>query len=395
MILSVKITPEMPKKFKWVTSLLTILILLGATTALFLYASGYRLQKNEQLTVDLTQTGMINAKSIPEGANVYVDGVLKGATNGQVAGVEPGTHNLKIVKNGFVTWSKDIEVFPELVTDITSVLISQSPRLEPLTNTGSRVPTISPTLTKLAFFSKDGTAPGVWVIPLSGEALSIFRSNPYVVLEDIPTNFYSKGKSIEWAPDEDFLLVEDAESRFFLVDLAKKTATLVEKPEVIRTEWEKELTDKRMAFIEKLDLPEDLKKIAVDKNTVWAPDEKKFLYITNNGALTEYRVYNMEKPIPIGEKVETIVFTTNTADKQPKVSWYADSFHLILTEGNIEESKSGKISLIRIDGTNKTEMYSNTLHSDRAFSSPGGDKIVILTSFKSEGQTDLYTIGIR
>jgi hypothetical protein len=35
------------------------------------------------------------------------------------------------------------------------------------------------------------------------------------------------------------------------------------------------------------------------------------------------------------------------------------------------------------------------LYSDRAFSTPGGDKIIILTSFKSGDQTDLYTVSIR
>lgn len=152
---SAKITPAMHTK--WLKALLTALILLSATVALFLYASGYRLSQDSENHVDLTQTGMINAKSVPEGANVYVDGVLRTATDGTVAGVETGIHSLSIVKNGFVTWNKTIEVFPELVTDITAILVSQSPRLEPLTNTGAREPTISPSLSKLAFFPKTVT----------------------------------------------------------------------------------------------------------------------------------------------------------------------------------------------------------------------------------------------
>jgi len=58
-------------------------------------------------------------------------------------------------------------------------------------------------------------------------------------------------------------------------------------------------------------------------------------------------------------------------------------------------SKKGRISLIRIDGTNKVEIYNGALYSDNVYSAPGGDKLIILTGFKSNAQTDLYTLGIR
>ena len=103
----------------------------------------------------------------------------------------------------------------------------------------------------------------------------------------------------------------------------------------------------------------------------------------------------MEKPMPVGEKSETLVFVTNTGDVQPKISWYSDSFHLVMVEGNVAVDHKGIISLIRIDGSNKVEIYNNTLYSDSVFSAPGGDKFIILTTFKSGGDTNLYTIAIR
>ena len=103
----------------------------------------------------------------------------------------------------------------------------------------------------------------------------------------------------------------------------------------------------------------------------------------------------MEKPLPIGEKVDNIVFELNSTDPRPVITWYADSFHLILTEGDITAEKKGKISLIRIDGTNKVEIYGRSLNSPNVYSVPSGDKIIILTSFKSDDKTDLYTVSIR
>lgn len=127
------------KRFRFLETFLTVIIIMGITTVLFLYTSGYRLSKGKEKPIDLSKTGMVSAKSIPDGASVYLDGKITTATNDTIPGVKPGIHNLRIVKKGFVEWQKDIEVFEQLVTDMTAVLVSQSPRLEPLTNTGGKI----------------------------------------------------------------------------------------------------------------------------------------------------------------------------------------------------------------------------------------------------------------
>ncbi|MBN1463758.1 MAG: hypothetical protein JW922_08820, partial [Paludibacteraceae bacterium] len=308
---------------------------------------------------------------------------------------EPGSHNLRIVKKGFEPWSKHIEVFEELVTDITAVLVSQSPMLEPLTNTGASNPSVSPTLNNLAYFSKDEESPGVWIIPINQSGLNLFRATPSVVLEDTKVNKYSDGRSIIWSPDEKQLLVETKDETYYLVNLETSTAQTATDHELILEGWNKKLHDKREVFVSKLDIPEQIRTLATSAQVMWAPDEKKFLYTVQNGDILQYKIYNMEKPLPVGEKIETTVFETNVADPQPVITWYADSFHLILTEGNIDQDKRGTVYLIRIDGTNKVEIYGETLYSPRVYSAPGGDKIIILTSFKTNEQTDLYTVGIR
>lgn len=382
------------KKY-WFQTFITVTILLGITTVIFLYTAGYRLQKNDNLNVDFRKTGIISAKSIPEGANVYLNEVLKTATDDTIAALDPGFYKLKIVKNGFVTWEKEVEVFAELVTDITAVLVSQSPRLEPLTNTGARVPVISNSLNKLAYFSKDKTQPGIWVIPLTQTGLSLFKSEPFIAIEDTFSTIFSNGKSIEWSPDEQELLVQTANDVYYLIDINTKTTQSTTSPETVRERWDEDLLKARTDFIEKIDIPEEMIEIATSKESLWSPDEKKFLYKVKTKQETQYRVYNMEKPIPVGEKVDNLVFTIANDAPAPIVSWYADSFHLILTEGDVTTNTQGVISLIRIDGTNKTEVYKGTMFSDSVFSAPGGDKLIFLTSFRSDKQTNLYTIGIR
>lgn len=379
----------------WFQTLLTLIILLGVTTLIFLYTSGFRLQRGEEEVVNLATTGMISAKSIPEGASVFLDDELITATNDTISGIEPGKHSLRIVKKGYEEWSKEIEVFEALVTDITAVLVSQSPMFEPLTNTGASNPSVSPSLSQLAYFSKDEEDPGVWIIPIDQGGLNIFRANPSVVLEDTQVNRYSDGKSIMWSPDEKELLVETNDSFFYLVDLVNHTAQSVTNSEKIIADWDEELKLKREIFVAKLDIPEEIRTLALSNDVLWSPDEKKFLFTTQYGDMLQYKVYNMETPLPVGENVETMVFEKNINDAQPEVTWYSDSFHLILTEGNIAEEKLGTISLIRIDGSNKVEIYGQSLYSSKVYSAPSGDKVIILTSFKSDDKTDLYTVGIR
>jgi hypothetical protein len=382
-------------KIRFLDTFLTAIIIVGITTLLFLYTSGYRLSKGKEKVVDLNKTGMISAKSIPDGASVYLDGKITTATNDTIAGVKPGIHTLKIVKKGFVEWQKDVEVFEQLVTDMTAVLVSQSPRLEPLTNTGAKFPAISFTLSKLAYFSSDDEKPGIWIIPLSGSnALNIFRSNSTIAIQDTKFTKYSEGKSIEWSPDEKQLLIEGSNT-FYLVDLETNTAQSIASANLTRQAWVDTLTKKRTDLIDKVELPENIRQLALSPKTVWSPDDKKFLYTVQVGNNLEYRVYNMEKPLPVGEKPETLAFTTNVSDVQPKISWYSDSFHLIMVEGDTAKEQKGIISLLRIDGSNKIEIYNNTLFSDMVYSVPGGDKVIILTSYKSNLQTNLYTIAIR
>jgi hypothetical protein len=363
---------------------------------LFLYTSGYRLSKGKEKPIDLSKTGMVSAKSIPDGASVYLDGKLTTATDDTISGIKPGIHNLKIVKKGFVEWQKDIEVFEQLVTDMTAVLVSQSPRLEPLTNTGAKFPAISHTLGKLAYFSTDDEKPGIWIIPLSGNnALNIFRSNSTIAIQDTKNTKYSLGTSIEWSPDEKQLLVGNTNNTFYLVDLDTNTAQTIASANLTRKLWTNTLIKKRTDLIDKVNLPENMRQLALNPKTIWAPDDKKFLYTVQNGNDLEYRIYNMEEPLPVGEKAETLAFTTVFNAVQPKISWYSDSFHLVIVEGDIEKEHKGTISLLRIDGSNKIEIYNNTLFSNMVYSVPGGDKVIILTSYKSNEQTNLYTVAIR
>ena len=381
----------MQKSTIW--AVFTFLVMVLVTGAIYLYSSGLSLNLKKR---ELTKSGMIAVKSVPDSAQVYLNGTLTTATNGTITGLKPGTYNLMVIKNGFVQWQKDVEVFEQLATDITAVLVSKTPRLEPLTSEGARAPEISPTLTKIAYFTKNGKDPGVWLLPLAGNIdVNLFKSTTNVILKDTALISFSNGESIEWSPDEKEILVKLKENQYYLANLQDKTFEATTSAQPTKERWMSKVLEKRQIFLDRFSLPKNLNDIAIDSETVWSPDEKKFLYREIEDGVISYKVYDLEKPLPVGEKTNYITFTTKATDPQPKVYWYSDSFHLILVEGDIAGTSKGSIYLIRIDGTNKTEIYNNTLYSDKVFPTPSGDKIVVLTSFKSDAKTDLYATGIR
>src|SRR3989344_4799127 len=151
---------------------LALLILI--TTGIFLYAQGYRLDFRQRT---LTATGIILAKSLPEGAQVYLDGELTTATNSTLSGVKPGTYQVKIERDGYFPWEKNIEVKAGLVTEIIALLPPLSPSLTAVTQEGARLVTSAPSGVKAAFLSKNK----LYLLSLTDQLFGFLRPKPSTI----------------------------------------------------------------------------------------------------------------------------------------------------------------------------------------------------------------------
>jgi len=93
-----------------------------------------------EIVTDLA--GEIDVSSSPDGANVYLDSVYKGTTPYALTGVIPGSHVVKLTKDGYSDWSKIVQVTNGGVTTIFADLSSTE------TATVTTVPTSKPTTVK-------------------------------------------------------------------------------------------------------------------------------------------------------------------------------------------------------------------------------------------------------
>jgi len=390
----------------------TMLSLLLVTFFTVLYSDGWRLNllgtENQSNTV-VIRTGMLAVRSIPDGAKVYLDNELITATDDTISSLKPQKYNLKVEKEGFEPWTKEITVYPELVTDITAILVLQSPRLEPLTYTDVKAFDLSTNQNTIAFLTSNHEEPGVWTLPLSGNPLNVFRNSAKLLIEDSPLSTPSLGESVWWSPDDEEILVKMNTKGYLLYNVARKNSTMITPQSVgdgqfVFDRWhktyEEEFSSVKIQAISNRNIDEFTETLMAEieqADATWSPDEEKLFYFIENPenpSVYDLTVINAEIPLPVSEKR---IYTTIKIEslENTKVYWYSDSYHLILVESVPSRPDYYTVSLIRIDGTNQTPIYTGRLDSDQAYPTPSGDKIVVLTSLKDNSPANLYAIVIR
>ena len=97
------------------------LIFLISAPALIFYAFGYRYNFTKG---QLVKTGAMFIKSYPKDAGIYLDGkLLKNNTPAQLTHLLPNNYQIKIVKDGYWPWEKNLSVNSQSTTFIENVAL--------------------------------------------------------------------------------------------------------------------------------------------------------------------------------------------------------------------------------------------------------------------------------
>ena len=97
--------PQLAKNRVLFTFLITGSILLITIIAIF-WARGFKPNFQDG---SIERTGLVVITSEPTGANVYLDDRLTSATNTNIAFLDPKTYNIRIEKDGYTPWQKEIQ----------------------------------------------------------------------------------------------------------------------------------------------------------------------------------------------------------------------------------------------------------------------------------------------
>jgi len=356
---------------------MTFLLLVTAGT--IFYAQGFRLDLGKR---SFAQTGMILVKSLPDGARVLLDGELTTATDSTIGSLDPDTYHLKIEKEGFLPWERDVEVKAELVTKITAILPPVSPSLKAISQAGARLVTAAPSGTRAAFLSGDK----LYLLSLNSPFLGFLSTRPQEMAIETSDFHFANVTALEFSPNEDQLLLTTTEKARLFPTQSGAAAIAVSNPAALKTQWETLIKEQRAELTKTLEIPEEFTDLALALTSVWAPDERKFLYEKNEGGKRQIWVANFTDPLPVGEETNRMVL--ETTDANLKIFWLASSQHFIVLEG-------GTVSILDLDGTNKREIFSGTLAEPLALSSTDLAQVIVVTSISPNSPANLYGISLR
>lgn len=406
--------------------LLPVLIFafLAAGTAMaILYGSGYRFGLDTGGKPQLSKTGILNAQSVPNGANVWVNDHLTSATNNSI-NLTPGQYKVSIGKDGYHGWSKNVSIQKETVTSTDARLWPAAPTLQSLSTFGIQDPVMDPTGSKLAFkiINQNAAKNGIYVLDMTTRTFPVLigQSTSTQVTNDTVDNFSTA--ELSWSPDGEELIASVSseltlEPTYYLL----QAATLNETPQditltidAVREVWETQRTTKDQARINTL-RPQVRRLLNEHFDIIaWSPDETKILYQAKKTAelpviITPRRIGNnwlyerrdlVENHIyvyNIQEDVNTRIFETGTeycditdeSCENRALTWFPDSNHLIYVNER-------KINIVEDDGANMTTVYAGPFEDHFVFPWPDASRLVILTNLGNTGiPPTLYSVSLR
>ena len=374
-----------------------LLVILAGTVAIF-WARGF---KPNLQTGEIKRTGLIVASSTPTGASVYLNDRLTSATNTNIAFLDPGIYKVRIQKDGYSTWEKEVLVREDLATEINSLLFPLAPEIKPLTSTGAFNPTISPSNSKIIYGVPE-SAGGVFVLPLVDSPFA-FRQNQRQLAKNQGSFDFSKAKFI-WNPNSEEFIArfedEDAKITANLLlnsqDTDQQLRDITASLNATLAAWTN-IIDQQAINLAIL-APDEVKGSTAESSLdllsnqfssadlinyypnglAFSPDEKKILYKHNDA---RYRVYDLNRKIN---------FSLPEFTDLVNISWYPDSEHLVIAQKDL-------ISIIEPDGKNKTTIFSGKFVNGFVFAHPNGFRLIILTALtQPEGNPpNLYSINLK
>jgi len=378
------------------------LILFAVATAAIFWARGFKpnLQKGT-----ISRTGLIVASSIPTGAQVYLNDRLTSATDTNIAFLDPGSYKVRIQKDGYTVWEKQIAIKADLATEIKALLFPTAPQISPLTTTGAAGPTLSPDNSKIVY-GVTGIRGGAYLLPMDNRIFP-FRQDARLLSKNTANFDFSLAK-FTWDPDSKQVIAtfQDANGQTTAnltldSDKTDQSATDVTASlnSLIST-WKDTLLTR--AQTQAVPFPQSVKDATAaaaqpspspspssttnylstinyfPTGLILSPDEEKVLYKDKN---SKYKVYNLKlkKEFTLPDFADFI-----------NISWFPNSNHLVIAQKNL-------ISVIEQEGSNKMGIYSGKFEDGFVFAHPSGNRIIILTALTQQEGTppNLYGINLK
>lgn len=405
------------------------------------YARGYRFNFSDRQFVS---TGILAVNSSPDGARIYIDGKLKGATNTNIT-IAPGNYDIEIRKEGYTTWKENsVAVKGEVVTQIFALLFPQNPSLSPITSLGVVKVLNFPSVNKVIILSEDEhratesaetvdseelEKDGVFVLENGRRHLNIFNPLKLVLKKSqIPEDYKLADTEITISPDGKEMIFTVKTASNTRLDYLIKTEEKNDRPfnvtqsrATLETAWKQQRQKKQERILQtfrktfftlaqkNLEViafsPDETKVFYRAKTAVTIPIiikprliganqtpeartlERGALYVYDKKEDRNYLIAKSQQPRS-GRPAGSRPSSTSPENNPDNYLWY-DANHLVF-KGQKE------ISLLDYDGTHKETVYSGPYEMDFLAVTADG-KLLIIANLNPQQNAlpDVYAVGIR
>lgn len=387
--------------------LIVIIFIISVTYGISFFARGYQISTKGKLS--FLATGIISATSRPKAASVYINDRLITATDDTI-NLPPDDYTIKIIKDGYLPWQKNIQIKKELVYQTDTQLFRSAPDLKPITLTGAINPAVSPDGSLVVFSVASASAEkdnGLYLLELSDSPVFLAKNLAKQLSSNFPQLNWSQF-TFTFSPNSKQILAKNTTNNTnYLINLDANTDyknlyDVTPRLTLIKEEWN---TQEQQIINSKIErLPVELQAFISTnsaKNVIYNSDDTKVLYISQkDGDLKKdiispppaqstqpqsrdikkdnYYVYDLK---------DDTNFLIGTKDLY-NLNWLANSNNLIFIEDQ-------KIQTVEYDNTNKNTLFAGNFNKDAVYTWLDGNKIITLIAPYNNAQENLYSISIR
>jgi len=186
------------------TTIFFFILFFVLSPLIIFYAKGYRFNTD---TRSVEKNGAFYVKSFPKGADIYVDDVRTDKkTPTQLIDIKPDLHKLKVAKELYTDWEKELKIYPGETTFAEDVVLFLSSRPKEVLDNGSTNYVVNESKDKYAYIN---------------EANSLFITD----LEQARTvqvyDFSQNLNLLDWSYDNESILLSD-ENFYYIFNINKK-----------------------------------------------------------------------------------------------------------------------------------------------------------------------------
>jgi len=202
---------------------LTLLVIVLATVLVVQFSKGWRVNINDGTIVN---TGILDVNSTPRGAEIYLNGELRGKTPEVINALVPGNYELELRLEGFTKWQKNVVIKGEQVSKLEAGLFEEDTKLEQVSELAISQLYFNPHGDNAIITSTSEDDSGIWRFQFNKSIFALERDKIKLLELNIEDKYDLSTADYQIIASPDFnkavLQINEELVRYYIIDLREE-----------------------------------------------------------------------------------------------------------------------------------------------------------------------------